>query len=351
MTVNTVNNKIYIGVHITETPYEFDGYYGNGITGTSCYWFKHPKYPFQKACKKYGLKAFKRYTLVVFDTYEEALKLEKIVVNEQFLKRTDVYNVAIGGGSGLIPSVEKPVYQYSLNGDFIKEYRSISDASRKLQTSVSNIISAIQLKGISADSYWSFNKTQKLNLDYCIKKASKPVYLYNSRGEYIESFDSISECARKLEVNTSVILRAIKKQNKCSKYYLSFDKVDKFIKETKQRKRHTGLYQYSLDGKYIQYMEYTDIKKLCGEDYKKLHNAVKDQYSCCGFLWSSKKVEKLKACKQCNKKQIEQYDLNGNLIKIWDSYRECSKEFSNLRYVLNGARSNTKGFYFKYKIE
>ena len=24
MTVNTVNNKIYVGVHITETPYEFD---------------------------------------------------------------------------------------------------------------------------------------------------------------------------------------------------------------------------------------------------------------------------------------------------------------------------------------
>ena len=27
LTVNTVNNKIYIGIHITNKPYEFDGYY------------------------------------------------------------------------------------------------------------------------------------------------------------------------------------------------------------------------------------------------------------------------------------------------------------------------------------
>lgn len=37
LTINTQNNKIYIGVHITNTPYEFDNYYGCGITGTSSY--------------------------------------------------------------------------------------------------------------------------------------------------------------------------------------------------------------------------------------------------------------------------------------------------------------------------
>lgn len=30
-TINTVNNKIYIGVHGTEDPETFDGYIGNGI--------------------------------------------------------------------------------------------------------------------------------------------------------------------------------------------------------------------------------------------------------------------------------------------------------------------------------
>ena len=31
LTTNTANKKIYIGVHRTETPYDFDGYLGNGI--------------------------------------------------------------------------------------------------------------------------------------------------------------------------------------------------------------------------------------------------------------------------------------------------------------------------------
>jgi hypothetical protein len=32
LTTNLVNKKIYVGVHETETPYEFDGYLGDGVT-------------------------------------------------------------------------------------------------------------------------------------------------------------------------------------------------------------------------------------------------------------------------------------------------------------------------------
>lgn len=153
LTVNTVNNKIYIGVHITENPYKFDNYYGCGITGTSCYHFKHPKTPFQLACKKYGLNVFKRYTLAVFDTYEDALAMERIIVNEKFIKRPDVYNTALGGGNGLVPSVEIEVHQYDLDGKYLKSYRSYSDAARKNDVSYPSILSAVQIKGICKNSY------------------------------------------------------------------------------------------------------------------------------------------------------------------------------------------------------
>lgn len=132
MTVNTVNHKIYVGIHITNKPYEFDNYWGNGITGTSSYHFKHPSSPFHYAVKKYGLKAFRRYTLFVFDTYEEARKMEKIIVDEEFVKRPDTYNVALGGGCGLVPSVEIEVHQYDLDGNYLKSFRSYSCACREL---------------------------------------------------------------------------------------------------------------------------------------------------------------------------------------------------------------------------
>lgn len=350
MTVNTVNNKIYIGVHVTNTPYEFDGYYGCGITGTSCYHFKHPKYPFQKACKKYGLKAFKRYTIMVFDTYEEAVEKEKEIVNEEFIKRADVYNATIGGGSGLVPSTEIEIHQYSLDGHYIKSYRSISSASRELNTSTSNLISALITNGICKDSYWSKTKFMILNIDNYKKKNKKPVYMYNTNLEFIGEFNSESECAKKLDVSLKRIRHAIETKRACNKVYLSLEKVDKFKKSEHKIHRHSVLFQYDLNGNFIQEMNREEVKKICGVNYSKIHDAIREKYACCGFLWAVEHVEKMLPNKR-NIRKIEQYDLNGNLIKVWDSYRQCCKEFSNAPYVLNGTRSNTKGYVFKYKIE
>lgn len=351
MTVNTVNNKIYIGVHITEKPYEFDNYWGDGITGTGSYWFKHPKYPFQKACKKYGLDVFRRYTLKVFDTYEEALAAEKEMVDEEFVKRPDTYNVALGGGSGLVESTEKPVYKYDLEGNYIEEFRSRSDAARKLDVGVSSIIKAIQRKGICMNFYWSETKVAKLNLQNFYISNIKKVYSYKSDGSFYKEYESASAASRDLDVTANVIQRAIKNENKCSGYYLSFEKVDKFIKSSKKRIRHNKLYRYSLDGDFIDEMTFEDAKKVCGSEYKRLSNAIREHYSCGGYLWKYEKLPSITPVKQTLKKKINQYDLNGNLIKVWDSYRECEKYFSNAGQVLKGHRSHTKGFIFKYNIE
>jgi hypothetical protein len=67
LTVNTINNKIYIGVHGTKTPDKFDGYLGNGIFSNRPSTITHPTTPFHYAVKKYGFKSFKRSTLAVFD--------------------------------------------------------------------------------------------------------------------------------------------------------------------------------------------------------------------------------------------------------------------------------------------
>lgn len=348
MTVNTVNNKIYVGIHITENPYKFDGYYGDGITGTSSSWFKHPKYPFQRACKKYGLDAFKRYTLQVFDNYDDARKAEAFIVNEEFIKRSDTYNVALGGGCGLVPSIEIEVHQYDLDGNYIKTYRSKSDAARKNNISIMSIHRAILNKSICAGYYWSETKLFKLNIEEMSKSQKKPVYIYNMQGEFIEQFESFSSCAKKLDVCLSGVQKAINSQTKCNGFYISLEKVDKFIKTPKTRKRHNIVYQYNLNGKYIQECTFDQVKAICGKEYSKFRSAIREGYSCANFLWSYNKLESISPCNKNQTKKIYQYDLKGNLIKVWDSYRECCKQFSNLREVLKGVRSQTKGFTFTY---
>lgn len=84
---NRINGKIYIGVHKTENVN--DSYYGSG------------KY-LKNALKKYGKENFEREIIFIFqnDQKEKAYEKEREIVNEKFLKRSDVYNFKKGGEGG-----------------------------------------------------------------------------------------------------------------------------------------------------------------------------------------------------------------------------------------------------------
>lgn len=84
-TTNLVNGKIYIGKHQT---YDIsDGYLGSGIL-------------IQRAIEKYGEENFKREILFECSSVEEMNAKEAELVNEEFLKRDDVYNLKQGGDGG-----------------------------------------------------------------------------------------------------------------------------------------------------------------------------------------------------------------------------------------------------------
>ena len=82
---NTVNGKIYVGVHQTKDIN--DGYMGSGTVIT-------------KAYEKYGKEMFVKTILEYFNTREDMIQREKEIVNEDFLLRHDTYNVRRGGTGG-----------------------------------------------------------------------------------------------------------------------------------------------------------------------------------------------------------------------------------------------------------
>jgi hypothetical protein len=87
-TTNLINGKIYIGVHKYSD--SRDHYYkGSG---------KALKFAF----KKYGRKNFRKDILFEFDNKEEAYNKEIEIVNKEFLKRDDIYNLQLGGKGGKI---------------------------------------------------------------------------------------------------------------------------------------------------------------------------------------------------------------------------------------------------------
>ncbi len=84
-TTNNVNNKIYIGKHQTKDLN--DDYLGSG---------KILSY----AIQKYGKEKFTREILYEFDNDEEMNLMEAQIVDEEFVSRTDTYNIKLGGQGG-----------------------------------------------------------------------------------------------------------------------------------------------------------------------------------------------------------------------------------------------------------
>lgn len=90
--INTINEKIYVGVHKTDDI--LDSYMGTGKL-------------ILKAHKKYGIKNFKKEILFVFDSDNEfeneqkAFLKESEIVNQEFVDRPDTYNLDLGGRGGI----------------------------------------------------------------------------------------------------------------------------------------------------------------------------------------------------------------------------------------------------------
>lgn len=74
-------------------------------------------------------------------TTEEAIKLETELINK-YKRISDggsLINIDYKRGGGLRISLEKPVYQFTIWGEFIAEYRSAAEASRVLGLNMANI--------------------------------------------------------------------------------------------------------------------------------------------------------------------------------------------------------------------
>ena len=218
-----VNNKIYVGVHQTKNPEIFDGYLGRGLYKNHSKYIKNPIAPFHYAVKKYGFENFKRETLFVFDFREDAYNKEAEIVNEEFILRDDTYNVAIGGVGRPKPS--RPVYQFDFTGKLIATYESVIAASKTVGVNISNINGAIHDKRTSAGSLWA--DTDIINIqEYMITKENT-YYIYNESGEFIKAVSN-KECVEFLETNRGNLTRAVKLQNKIKGYFISLEKLDNF---------------------------------------------------------------------------------------------------------------------------
>lgn len=90
-TTNLINGKKYRGIHKTSNL--DDGYLGSGIA-------------FEKAIIKYGKQNFSREILEFCSSYDELIELEKLYVDDVWVRDHSNYNLKTGGQSAGILSEE-----------------------------------------------------------------------------------------------------------------------------------------------------------------------------------------------------------------------------------------------------
>ena len=353
-TTNKVNGKIYIGVHKTFDANIFDGYIGCGINIYKISNDFKPITPFQRAVKKYGVNAFEREILYIYDNPKEASDKEKEIVNGEFLLRQDTYNIAFGGYSFAAVRKDQPVYQFDLNGQCIHIWNDIYEIVNTLNLKIYSIESAIKRRGIVLDSYWSINEVIDIST-YTKPKERKQVYKYDINGKLLETYESLYIAAKCNDYKTDTLLNRIREKACTKNNYYSYELYQKFPIKKRLQTLNQLIHIYNIDGSYDRSLYSKEAKEYLGIDQKKKLGYFIRRLTPINnkFLRIEKTDFIVPVFPKIHPKPVMLYDLANNFIKEYNSIGSLSKEMnlqeSEIRRVLNGVLNQTKGYIIRYK--
>jgi group I intron endonuclease len=216
---NIVNGKIYIGssVNIKKRWRE----HKNDLKKN-----KHHSSSLQKSYNKHGLENF------IFEIIEFVDCKELFIVEQKYLdqykpyERSNGYNISrtAKGPTGVnrddlvsfnIQNKSKKVFQYDLNGKFIKEWFSITEASLFYNIHKSNISKNCLKKTNKFFGYiWSFEYKNYVSTNIIQNKKKKKVLQYTINDVFLQEWNSLTEASQHLNILISKISLVCSKKRK-----------------------------------------------------------------------------------------------------------------------------------------
>ena len=351
LTTNLINDKIYIGVHGTEDPNKWDHYLGCAVFDNVPNSYNKRQTPFQCAVAKYGPKNFHRKTLRVFDNLQDALDLERWLVCPSFIERTDTYNITLGGG--MPPTLEKHIYQYDLDGNFVKEWQSIISITTNFNCNKDRIRMVIDDKRSFEASYWTEEYYEKLDTKEYRPSSRGSIRQYTTYGKFLKSFKNTTEAAKALDIDRSKITNAIYGKYATSGFWFlkEGETIESYLDGS--IKNSPKIYQYNVNGDFIKV--YENIKVLKKEfkcNKKDLERAIKNSDKFFDYYWSYSRYDNILLenleLEQKTPRKVYQFTLEGDFIREWDSITECRKQFPSVLQVCLGKRNHCHKFKFSF---
>lgn len=356
LTINVVNDYIYVGVHKTKNPDVFDGYIGNGIYINKPATYQYSKTKFQRAVKKYGPKCFRRETIAVFNNEDEAYFLEEQIVNEDFLAREDVYNLILGGGNG-VSGQGTPCYKYSLDGKYLEEYKSFAEAAILNGKGLTTLKRAVKIHIRCGDWFFSTEKVEQLDLSKFNTNFRKTttVFQYSETGEYETSYHSLKEAAKENNCSSTAIKEALMVGTLCYGKHFSYELKPKFCDAKLKQLRSCLVYTYDIQGNYLgcfgNVVETAKHLKIRSDifSFVRFKRPYYDKYQ---FTFEQLSQLSDRSIKKPHSYSVDQFNMEGNFIKTWKSARECWRmtgiSEAGIRKCIKGTQKTAGGYIFKY---
>jgi len=201
--------------------------------------------------------------------------------------------------------------------------------------------------------FWNTDKVNKLNLsNYHLGLNHQiPIYVYLQDGSFYKEYPNQRQASNNLNIDAATIknCRLFGLLHRKG-YYFCEVKSDKYAKARHEYILSRPVYQFNGDtGEFIK--EYSS--QLEAEmDYPEsnINKSIKTKSKCeSGFLWGLEKLTKYNTSTKGQKRQVGQYDLEGNLVKIYPSATAAEKENgTSVWKVLNGTNKTQKGFIYRY---
>lgn len=275
----------------------------------------------------------------------------KIYIGVHKTENPDVFDGYIGNGLKIGYNIKNPktAFQHAVKkygySNFVRNTLFIFDNEEEAYLKEKEIVTLEFIR--QKDNYNTSNKLDVTN--YRTSKHSE-IYQYDENGNLLNIFKSNKEASEKLNITlTSLTYARSHKSLLKGFYFLSADdNVDNIIKIKEEIYKITDKSVSKYKNGILIYT-YPNMKQAAKENNISV-SEIKKSIKLEDGVWSYGYSKIYKSNKNPIPVKVNQYDLNGNLIKTWDSISQCRKEFPKLKEVLLKNRNHTHGFTFKYVL-
>ena len=204
---------------------------------------------------------------------------------------TDEYQETLENLYEYRPSARGSIRVYTTSGTFKGIYYSGKEAC-KAQHITPNDLSNHTRRKTPLDGYYYLKEGEKIEdfLSGVILK-NPEIYVYNKDGDYIESYENISQIKKVYKYNKNDILRAVKNGSLFENLYWSYSKYNNILKEDPSIIINTPrkVYQYTLEGDFVR--EWSSINKCRKQFPSVLQVCLGKRTHCKKFKFSFDKLK------------------------------------------------------------